>query len=135
MLYDEYREIAERGKNKDPEEREVLVLPSRRPFRISSKENADIFRALFKDKGEEYLKFTNLDEIMVCPIMNPQNIDFYGGSLVIQLWLQNLSGPGLDGNHVNLNSPNRVRGVFVSGGLSRTLKRIKDFFFRKADSW
>ena len=121
-LYGQYNKIAKDDENKAPEEREVLELPSRRPFPISSRENEDIFRALFKNKGQQYLEFIRLDKIMVYPVAS-DTIDSQSGTLLTQLWLRGLGSSFVVGDSGSLGY-DLVRGVSVSGEAS--VPKIED---------
>ncbi|MFH1210141.1 MAG: hypothetical protein V1663_05120 [archaeon] len=88
-LYEQYLRQAEKDRNKDPKERQVLIIP-RDYFSISPKENSEIFEALFKDIGKIYLSFIGQDSLRICPI-DKQIVDDQNGTLLTQLWFAHLN--------------------------------------------
>lgn len=88
FVYDAYREIAEKDKNKKPEEKNVLILSKKKSYSIPTnrfnEEEMTLF--LFKDLAEDYGNFLkeidNINEIAVWTIEK----SFYKGTILTQLY-------------------------------------------------
>ena len=114
QIYDKAMTQAEKDKNKSPEKRKVLILPSRNNFSISATENFDVLQGLLKDQAEKYLEFNGQD--IPVYLVDKNTVDSQKGTLLTQLWFRDLdSGSVLIGNGRNLDYSDRVRGVRVSG--------------------
>ncbi len=92
-LYEKHFKQAEKDKNKAPEERRVLILPSRETFDISLDQNSDILKGVFGDLAEDYLNFTGRDSLRTY-LVDSETVDKQKGTLATQLWLGGLSGGG-----------------------------------------
>ncbi len=113
-LYEKYLATAEDDKSKNPEERRVLILPSKN-FKISAKNNPQIFGGIFKDVADKYLEFTGFPDLDVY-LVDEDIVNDQKGTLLTQLWLRWLAGrSGLDGEIWGLGYNYRIRGVSVSG--------------------
>jgi len=108
-IYDKYAEIAEKDKNKDPEKRMALILPSKEKYLI--KPNSEEAQALFKDTRKEYFETFCKNGINFYPL-DKDFVDRQKGSLVEYLWFGH---PGydsdLDGYYRDLNLDSRAFGV------------------------
>jgi len=88
-LYEKAFARAELDKNKDPKKRRVLILPSRKNFLISRKENWEILEGLLKDQTEDYFKF-NGDEDIYVSFVNKETVDNQNGTLMTQMFFMNV---------------------------------------------
>ncbi len=87
FVYNAYREIAEKDKIKNPEERKVIILPQKKSYRIpANRFNEDeLTLFLFKDIAKEYGDFlmgADINQITVCPLDSL----FFKGTLLTQLY-------------------------------------------------
>jgi hypothetical protein len=113
QVYDKAMAQAEKDKEREPEKRKVLILPSRDNFSISRTENFEVLQGLLKDQAEKYLEF-NGQNIPVY-LVGKDAVDNQSATLLTQLWFRNLDyRSGLHGNW-SLGYGGRVRGVRVSG--------------------
>lgn len=130
--YEESMKEAEKDKNKDPEDRNVIVLPSRDAFMISDKQHWEIYEAVLKDQAKSYFEYNG--PIPVYPI-EKETVDSQRGTILNVLWFRSFEGQSIFyGFSRNLNHDDRARGVFnddtentkksESNGLSYTTKQI-----------
>jgi len=111
-LYEKFHKQAEKDKSKAPDERRVLILPSRESFDISSNQNQEVLNVVFKDLAEDYMNFTGLDSLRTY-LVDSETVDDQKGTLATQLWLGGLAlgtRSGLGGGR-GLDYDGGVRGV------------------------
>ncbi len=128
-IYEEYRNRSEEDKNKNPEERTVLILPKRENYEIpTSQLNEDeLTRFLFKDQAESYRDFLQTKKINEIPVWlcDKIYIDNQEGSILTQLWLRSFDyESGLIGDDWDLSCDIRVHGVLEKIG-EYTISQIK----------
>jgi hypothetical protein len=117
---------AQKDKNKDPIERNVIILPSRNNFRISGKENREISEAILKDQAEPYFELNN-SPITVYPVSS-ETVDNQNGTILTQLWFRNLGGgSGFLGSGRYLGGDSVARGV----RLERETQKISEGYTTK----
>ena len=103
---------AEKDKNKEPEKRNVIILPSREKFTMSDKENWEVYQAILKDQSKSYFEFNG--PITVYP-MGKKIVDSQDGTILTALGFANLgSESSFFGNGRDLDIGSRARGVCVS---------------------
>lgn len=134
--YDEARKIADKEikQGKKPNERTVLVLPSRENFRITPKENWHVLEFLLQDQAKPYFDLHEIhsrkSSIPVC-LVDKDTVDAQTGTLMTVLWFSSLDGwSGLDGDYRDLlYGDGRARGVFEktseAGSRPRKTPKIK----------
>lgn len=109
--YEDSLKQAEKDRNKDPIDRNFIVLPSREAFRISDKENWEIYEVALKDQAKPYFNYNG--PIIVYPIFKGE-VDEQPGTILNVLWFRALGGASLFyGFSRSLNDDDRARGVFV----------------------
>ena len=108
--YDESLVEAKKDENKDPKDRNVIVLPSRDSFTISDKEHWDIFECALKDQAKPYFEYNG--PITVYPI-HKGTVDEQDGTILNVLWFRSYEGASIFyGFSRNLNHDDRARGVY-----------------------
>ena len=122
-LYDKFEAIAkEDAKDKAPEERRVLILPSRTPFPISQTQNPEFSKGLLRESEKDYIPFTGKPHLMVYPVAISE-IDSQAGTLVTKCWLHSLP---LDSDvYGNSRGPQLLRQS--SWGVRRRRRCAKNF--------
>ena len=81
--------------DKDPKDRQVIILPSRKNFTMSDKENWEILESILKDQAKSYFYFHGPIPI-TCYLVDQSTVDAKDGTLLTQMWLWNRYGTGLD---------------------------------------
>ena len=118
-FYDKYKEIAEIEKNKEPENRSVLILSERKNYEIPTNrfnEN-ELTKFLFKDQAENYGNFLSEDKTkridkMPVWLVNEGDVDIREETVLTQLWSHNFNGSfSLDGYYRDFSSTEMIRGV------------------------
>lgn len=111
--YEESLRQAEEDKDKEPVERNVIVLPSRDNFIMSDKENWEIYQAILKEQAKPYFE---LNGPIPFYLVDKDVVDSQNGTILTPLWFSSLDyRSGFNGNYtflVNLNF--RARGVLRS---------------------
>lgn len=116
-MYEKLARLAKEDKNKAPEKRRAIVLPSRTQFNISPKENQEVFANIFGKAGKKYLEFLGFDSLTVY-LVDKSTVDSQAGTLLTQEWLARLDGDSsvLGGGDLGYDT---VRGVqFLTGEAS-----------------
>ena len=114
--YETSAEQAEKDKEKDPEKRKVLVLPSITKFTISDKDNWEIYQAILKDQAKPYFELNG--PITIYPV-GVREVDSQDGTLMTQMWFSGLGvRSGLGGGR-GLGCVCWARGVLKTGRASR----------------
>jgi hypothetical protein len=100
--YEESAAIAgnEARKGLEPQDRSVIVLPSRETFTMDDKQNWDIYQFALKDQAKPYFEFNGPITIF---LYSAKTVDDLDGTLLTQLWFDELADKSdFDGNGVNL---------------------------------
>jgi len=111
--YEESLKQAEQDKNKDPKERNVIILPSREVFDISLTENSEVLECLLKDQAKAY---SEIKKVLTFYPVSKETIDEQNGTLLTQLWFYSVAyRSGLVGDNRDLGYGYGARGVQKSG--------------------
>ena len=130
-IYEQDYEQAQKDLNKEPEKRQVLLLPSRKGFNITV--NDDIAKGLFKDQAEKYFDFLGQDSLRVY-LVDKNTVDNQDGVILTQNWLCNLDGrSGLDGDSWDLGYDSGVRGVSRKTSVAGSQKNVLPYTQRQVD--
>ena len=93
-LYDTSAKQAEQDKNEAPEERNVLILPSRTDFQIAPNNSSsfDVLKFLLRDSklAGEYFEFNGSNPISV-HLAEPNIVDAQTGTLMTQMWFYRIA--------------------------------------------
>ncbi len=110
--YEESSRQAEQDKNRAHSERQVIILPSRDSFEISTSEAPEVLEFALKDQAGKYIELNGVP-ITVYPV-NKKIVDKQDGTLLTQMWFGDLDfGFDFDGDG-NLSDDSGARGVKVS---------------------
>ncbi|MEK6850486.1 MAG: hypothetical protein AABX85_02845 [Nanoarchaeota archaeon] len=124
-MYEKLAKLAKEDKNKAPEKRRAIVLPSRTQFNISLKKNQKVFANIFGKAGEKYLEFLGFDSLTVYPV-DKTIVDVQKGTILTQEWLARLgNASNVDGDDRSLGYSNTVRGVQSLTGEASSQKPSK----------
>lgn len=132
--YEDSLKQAEKDKSKEPEKRNVIILPSRSKFTMSDKQNWEIYQAILKDQAKPYFELNGL--IDVYPV-DAKIVDSQDGTILTHLWFRDLDdSSGFLGSWY-LYDDGRVRGVLresaegtspkILGSLPYTQREIKNY--------
>ena len=86
--YEESLKQAEQDKNKDPKERNVIILPSREVFDISLTENSEVLECLLKDQAKAY---SEIKKVLTFYPVSKETIDEQNGNCNQKLWRKGVS--------------------------------------------
>ena len=108
-LYEKFLKQVREDASKAPRERRAILMPSYKPFKISQKDNREVFD--FLQLSQAYLDFVNQDSLTFYPI-SQDTLKGYSGTVPTQLWFGSLDDGRSDlvGN-LDLVDDDRVRGV------------------------
>jgi len=113
--YEESFAQAQEDANKPPAERNVIILPSRKYFVISDRENREIYETIFKDQAESYFELNGPINVYPVPT-NSKIVDNKSGTTLTQMWFRCLvDASGLGGDGWYLHCDGGLRGVLKSG--------------------
>ena len=108
--YEESFEIAKEDEGKNPQERRVMVMPSKKTFGITQRENYEVLQFLLKDQADEYFRLNGLIQITTY-LIDERNVPKKGTALIQLLFSSFDYRSDLDGNNRSLHYNGRLRGV------------------------
>jgi len=118
--YENSLKQAERDKNKEPEKRNVIILPSRIKFTMSDKQNWEICQAILKDQAKPYFELNG--PIDVYPV-DEKMVNAQDGTILTALWFRGLVvGSGFGGDYWGLGDGDGARGVLRGSGEATSPK-------------
>ena len=139
-FYDKTAEQAEQDKNKAPEERKILILPSRTTFQITPQNNMEVLNFLLRSSelAKQYFEFNGSTPITTY-LVNNDVVNSQDGTLMTQLWLCGRGGDdrsGLDGLSRDLDDSGRVHGVRESGQTGEaSLQKVLPYTLREVEKY
>lgn len=122
LEYEDSLNQAEKDKDKDPEKRQVIILPSRENFRITYNQNWEVLQAILKDMAKPYFdRFSGLrgERNYIEIFLNPKDkVDNQDGTLLTQMVFGNY---GIDRScffsDTRLDIPRETHGTFYKLGF------------------